>query len=79
MTTTPQLSLVAAVAQNRALGKNNQLLWHLPNDLQFFKRTTLTHFITYTCCILVIFYVVFVDVTREDRVHDYCTSGRCTT
>lgn len=43
MNTAPQLTLVAAVAQNRALGKNNQLLWHLPNDLQFFKRTTLNH------------------------------------
>lgn len=41
--TQPRITLVAAVAQNRALGKNNQLLWHLPNDLQFFKRTTLNH------------------------------------
>lgn len=41
--TTPRITLIAAVAQNRALGKNNQLLWHLPNDLQFFKRTTLNH------------------------------------
>ncbi|TDR33193.1 dihydrofolate reductase [Hydromonas duriensis] len=38
-----RISLIAAVAQNLALGKNNQLLWHLPNDLQFFKRTTLNH------------------------------------
>lgn len=41
--TEPRITLIAAVAQNRALGKNNQLLWHLPNDLQFFKRTTLNH------------------------------------
>ena len=41
--TTPRITLIAAIAQNRALGKNNQLLWHLPNDLQFFKRTTLNH------------------------------------
>ena len=38
-----RLTLIAAVAQNRALGKDNQLLWHLPADLQFFKRTTLNH------------------------------------
>ncbi|MGL4767257.1 MAG: dihydrofolate reductase [Formosimonas sp.] len=38
-----RLTLIAAVARNRALGKDNQLLWHLPNDLQFFKRTTLNH------------------------------------
>lgn len=38
-----RLTLIAAVAQNSALGRNNQLLWHLPNDLQFFKKTTLNH------------------------------------
>ena len=41
--TPTNITLVAAVAANRALGKDNQLLWHLPNDLQFFKRTTLNH------------------------------------
>lgn len=34
------ISLVVAAATNNAIGKNNQLLWHLPNDLQFFKNTT---------------------------------------
>jgi dihydrofolate reductase len=34
------LSLIVAAAQNNAIGKNNQLLWHLPNDLKFFKNTT---------------------------------------
>ena len=38
-----RLTIVAAVASNLALGKNNQLLWHLPADLQFFKKTTLNH------------------------------------
>ena len=33
-------SLVVAAAENNAIGKNNQLLWHLPNDLKFFKNTT---------------------------------------
>lgn len=36
-----QLSLIAAVARNGAIGKDNALLWRLPQDLQFFKRTTL--------------------------------------
>jgi len=36
-----KISLVAAVAQNFAIGKNNQLLWHLSNDLKFFKAYTL--------------------------------------
>jgi dihydrofolate reductase len=34
------LSLIAAASTNNAIGKNNQLLWHLPNDLKFFKNTT---------------------------------------
>ncbi len=34
------LSLIVAAAENNAIGKNNQLLWHLPNDLKFFKNTT---------------------------------------
>lgn len=33
-------SLVVAASENNAIGKNNQLLWHLPNDLKFFKNTT---------------------------------------
>jgi len=35
------LALIAAVARNGAIGKNNQLLWKLSEDLQFFKRTTM--------------------------------------
>jgi dihydrofolate reductase len=34
------ISLVVAAAENNAIGKNNQLLWHLPADLKFFKNTT---------------------------------------
>lgn len=36
-----KLGIIAAVARNGAIGKNNALLWHLPEDLKFFKRTTL--------------------------------------
>ncbi len=32
------LSLIVAVAKNGVIGKNNQLLWHLPKDLQYFKK-----------------------------------------
>ena len=35
-----KISLIVAAAENNAIGKNNQLLWHLPNDLKFFKNTT---------------------------------------
>ena len=40
---TPALVLIAAVARNGAIGKDNQLLWRLPEDLQFFKATTRGH------------------------------------
>jgi dihydrofolate reductase len=35
------LSIIVAMANNRAIGKNNQLLWHLPEDLKYFKRMTM--------------------------------------
>lgn len=34
------LSQVVAAAENNAIGKNNELLWRLPNDSKFFKNTT---------------------------------------
>lgn len=34
------VSLIVAAGTNNAIGKDNQLLWHLPKDLQFFKQTT---------------------------------------
>ena len=36
-------SIIAAVGKNRELGKSGKLLWHLPEDLAFFKKTTLGH------------------------------------
>ena len=35
--------LIAAIAKNNAIGKDNKLLWHLPADMEFFKKTTLNH------------------------------------
>jgi dihydrofolate reductase len=35
------ISAIVALAENNAIGKNNQLPWHLPDDLRFFKRTTM--------------------------------------
>lgn len=37
------ISLIWAMGENRVIGKNNKLPWHLPEDLKFFKRTTLGH------------------------------------
>lgn len=35
------LSLIAAMAKNRIIGRDNQLPWRLPEDLRYFKATTL--------------------------------------
>lgn len=37
------ITIIAAIGKNRELGKNNDLLWHLPNDLKRFKRVTSGH------------------------------------
>lgn len=39
----PLLAIAVAVGENYAIGKNNQLLWHMPADLKFFKQTTSGH------------------------------------
>lgn len=39
----PKLTLVVAIAKNRVIGRDNQLPWHLPEDLAHFKAVTLGH------------------------------------
>ena len=39
----PTISIIAAVAENRAIGKNNKLLWEIPEDMKHFKRITTGH------------------------------------
>ena len=39
------ITIIAAIANNNALGKDNQLIWHLPADLKRFKQVTLNHHI----------------------------------
>src|SRR5690606_39256506 len=39
------ITIIAAAAQNNALGKNNQLIWHLSDDLKRFKSLTLDGYI----------------------------------
>ena len=34
------ISIIACVGKNLELGKNNDLIWHLPNDLKYFKEVT---------------------------------------
>jgi len=35
-----KIAIVVATAENQAIGKNNDLLWRLPNDMKFFKNIT---------------------------------------
>lgn len=35
------LSMIIAAAGNRVMGRDNQMPWHLPNDLQYFKKVTM--------------------------------------
>ena len=39
------LSIIAAVSENNVIGKDNDLIWHMPAELKFFKETTLGHHI----------------------------------
>lgn len=36
-----KLSMIVAVAENGVIGRNNALPWYLPNDLKYFKQTTM--------------------------------------
>lgn len=37
------ISLIAALTKNRVIGKNNNLPWHLPDDMKYFMQTTKEH------------------------------------
>ena len=39
----PRFSIIAAIGKNRELGLRRKLLWHIPDDLQRFKRLTMGH------------------------------------
>ncbi|MDH5380024.1 MAG: dihydrofolate reductase [Cyclobacteriaceae bacterium] len=38
-----KISMIAAVAKNRVIGKDNDLAWNLPDDMKFFMQTTSKH------------------------------------
>jgi dihydrofolate reductase len=38
-------SFIVARAENGVIGKDNGLIWHMPNDLKFFKETTTGHYV----------------------------------
>jgi len=37
--------MIAAVAENQVIGKNNDLVWRLPDDMKYFMETTQNHFV----------------------------------
>ena len=37
------ISIIVAIASNGAIGRNNQLLWHISEDLRYFKKVTAGH------------------------------------
>ncbi len=38
-----KISIIVAVAENGVIGKNNDLPWHLPKDMKYFRDTTMGH------------------------------------
>ncbi len=40
-----EIAIVVAYAENKVIGNNNKLLWHLPLDMRFFKNLTTGHII----------------------------------
>jgi dihydrofolate reductase len=38
-----KVSIIVAADENLGIGKDNKLMWHLPNDLKFFKNKTMGH------------------------------------
>ena len=38
-----KVSIIVAIAHDNVIGKNNDLVWHLPKDMKFFMDTTLNH------------------------------------
>lgn len=40
-----KVSLIVAMDLERGIGRNNDLMWHLPNDMRFFKETTQDHIV----------------------------------
>ena len=39
------VSLIVAVSENKVIGKDNDLVWHSPSDMKFFKDNTKGHFV----------------------------------
>lgn len=69
--------LIAAAAENNALGKDNRLLWHLPDDFRRFKQLTSHHYIVMGRKTFESFPKPLPDRTHVviSRQKDYCPEG----
>lgn len=38
-----KVNIIVAAAENNAIGKDNKMLWHLPDDFKYFKKNTVGH------------------------------------
>lgn len=71
------LSLIVAVSENNVIGKDNQLPWHVSDDLKFFKKMTKGHAVimgrkTYESIGRPLPMRTNIVVTRQD---DFCAPG----
>lgn len=39
----PTISIIAAISENRVIGKNSRIPWHIPEDMKHFKTLTMNH------------------------------------
>lgn len=39
------MNMIVAVDKNWGIGKNNQLMWHIPSDMRFFREKTMGHIV----------------------------------
>ena len=37
------ISIIVAIARDNAIGRKNSLLWHISEDLKYFKKVTMGH------------------------------------
>ena len=44
-----KITIIAAIAENNAIGKNQQLLCHMPADMKRFKELTTGHAVIWSC------------------------------
>ena len=43
-----KIAIIVAIDAKNGIGKDNDLLWHLPNDMKFFKEKTMDNIVVTT-------------------------------